>query len=68
MANDASVLISAGVSVRAVAANLGHADPGLTLRVYSHLLPDDEDRSRSAVDAFADQPRTSDVLARENRR
>lgn len=61
----ASALISAGVSVRAVAANLGHADPGITLRTYAHLMPDDADRSRDAVDALyrADQTRTSSGLA-----
>ena len=57
----ASTLISAGVSVRAVAANLGHKDPMVTLRTYAHLMPDDEDRTRSAVAEFlarADQTRT----------
>jgi hypothetical protein len=39
------------VSVRAVAAALGHTDPGMTLRVYSHLWPSDEDRTRDAIDA-----------------
>lgn len=28
-----------------------HADPGFTLRVYCHLMPDSEDRARQAVDA-----------------
>ena len=63
----ASALISAGVSVRAVAAALGHADPGMTLRVYSHLWPSDEDRTRDAIDAALaapeDQVRTNGVLA-----
>ena len=58
----ASALIAAGVSVRAVASALGHADPGMTLRVYSHLWPSDEDRTREAIDAAlaapADQART----------
>ena len=29
---------------------LGHADPGFTLRVYTHLMPAREDRTRRAVD------------------
>jgi integrase len=33
-----------------IAARLGHADASMTLRVYAHLWPDDEDRSRQAVD------------------
>ena len=29
---------------------LGHADPGFTLRVYTHLMPASEERTRRAVD------------------
>jgi hypothetical protein len=29
------------MSVRWVAAQLGHADPAFTLRVYTHVLPDE---------------------------
>lgn len=47
----ASVLLDAGESVRALADYLGHADPGFTLRVYTHLMPSSEDRARAAVDA-----------------
>ncbi len=46
----ASVLLEDGVSVRALADYLGHADPGFTLRVYTHLMPESEDRARRAVD------------------
>ena len=59
----ASVTLAGGVSVRALAEYLGHADPGFTLRVYAHLMPDDESRARSVVDAAlgsrADQVRTT---------
>lgn len=34
--------LAAGRSVRWVADQLGHADPGLTLRVYAHALPTEE--------------------------
>lgn len=47
----ASMLIRAGLSAKAVAKLLGHATPTITMNVYSHLWPDDEDRSREAVDA-----------------
>lgn len=47
----ASMLIRGGLSVKAVAKLLGHANPNITLRTYAHLWPDDEDRSRDAVDA-----------------
>ncbi|MFD9612118.1 integrase [Streptomyces sp. NPDC059083] len=29
---------------------LGHADPGFTLRTYTHLMPSSESRTRKAVD------------------
>jgi len=38
----ASLALSSGKSVRWVADQLGHADPGLTLRVYAHVIPNDE--------------------------
>ena len=45
----ASVLLEGGVSVRALAEYLGHADPGFTLRTYTHLMPNSEDRARHVV-------------------
>lgn len=50
----ASVQLDAGTSIRALAEYLGHADPGFTLRVYTHLMPASEDRARQAVDAAFD--------------
>jgi integrase len=59
----ASVQLDAGTSLRALAEYLGHADPGFTLRTYTHLMPASEDRARQAMDAvlgnLADYPRTS---------
>jgi integrase len=46
----ASVLLDAGESIKALSLYLGHADPGFTLRVYTHLLPSSEDRTRRAID------------------
>jgi integrase len=46
----ASVLLAAGESVVAVAERLGHDNAAMVLRVYAHLLPDSEDRTRRAVD------------------
>lgn len=47
----ASVLLEAGVSIKALSEYLGHADPGFTLRTYTHLMPSTEARAREAVDA-----------------
>jgi integrase len=46
----ASKLIAGGLSPKAVASLLGHKDATVTLRVYAHLWPDDEDRARQAID------------------
>ena len=47
----ASVLIRAGISVKEVSARLGHKDATTTLRTYAHLWPNDDDRTRQAVEA-----------------
>lgn len=47
----ASSLLAAGVDIRTVAEYLGHKDPGFTLRVYQHLMPDADDRVRKAMAA-----------------
>ncbi|KKD04315.1 tyrosine-type recombinase/integrase [Streptomyces sp. WM6386] len=46
----ASVLLDAGESIKAVSQYLGHADPALTLRVYAHLMPSSQERTRKAID------------------
>lgn len=48
----ASLLIAAGLSVRAVADRLGHDDPAETLQTYSHLWPTDQGRAVQACDAL----------------
>jgi integrase len=59
----ASVLLDAGESIKALSLYLGHADPGFTLRVYTHLLPSSENRTRRAIDhALGDLPETLDGL------
>jgi integrase len=47
----ASVLIRAGESVKVVQERLGHTSAQMTLDIYSHLWPEDEDRTREAVTA-----------------
>ena len=41
----ASVLLEDGVSIKALAEYLGHADPGFTLRTYTQLMPSSKDRA-----------------------
>jgi integrase len=40
----ASVLLSQGQSVRAVSQRLGHSNPALTLRIYAHCMPSDDEQ------------------------
>ena len=44
----AGILIDGGESVTVVARRLGHANPSETLRTYSHLWPDSDDRTRQS--------------------
>jgi integrase len=46
----ASLLINHGESVKVVQARLGHASASETLDTYAHLWPDNEERTRAAVD------------------
>lgn len=46
----ASLLIRHGESVKVVQARVGHASASETLDTYSHLWPDNEERTRAAVD------------------
>jgi integrase len=52
----ATTLLLAGVPVHVVAARLGHADPAVTLRVYSHVL---SQHDLGIGDVFAPAIRTS---------
>lgn len=47
----ASLLIRHGESVKVVQARLGHATAAETLDTYSHLWPDQDDTTRTAVDS-----------------
>jgi integrase len=60
----ASLLIRHGESVKVVQARLGHASASQTLDTYSHLWPDSDDRTRTAVDSVlsADYVRTEGVV------
>lgn len=57
----ASSLIRQACSVKVVQTHLGHATAAETLDTYSHLWPDDDDRSRAAVDAVLGTSRVHPV-------
>jgi integrase len=56
----ASVVLDAGESIKALSEYLGHHDPGLTLRTYTHLMPSSGTRTRAAVDAVRAASATDD--------
>jgi integrase len=47
----ASALIASGASVKEVQERLGHTSALMTLDIYGHLWPGDDERTRSAIDA-----------------
>jgi integrase len=46
----ASTWLEHGVSIRAVADYLGHSDPGFTLRIYTHLMPNSDAKARQSFE------------------
>lgn len=58
----ASTLLARAVSITELADYLGHADPGFTLRTYTHLVPSSHQRAREAVDAVFGRPALDDGL------
>ncbi|MFD0544478.1 integrase [Streptomyces mexicanus] len=54
----ASVPLDASENIKALTEHLGHSDPGLTLRVYAHLMPSTQERTRKAVTAVFDAARS----------
>jgi integrase len=54
-----------GVNIKELAEYLGHSDSGLTLRLYTHMLPSSHERARKAIDSrlgqvFSSGSRSSD--------
>lgn len=57
----ASTLLANGVSIKELATYLGHADPGFTLRVYTHLVPSSHKRARLAIDTVFGRANDADA-------
>jgi integrase len=55
----ASLLIAHGESVKVVQARLDHASTAETLDTYAHLWPENEERTRAAVDDVLGDRRSS---------
>ena len=48
----ASLLISLGVPITVVQTRLGHSDPSITLKIYSHMMPNDDLKAIKAINAL----------------
>jgi integrase len=55
----ASYLIAAGVNLKALSTYLGHANVTLTLNLYGHLLPGNEDEAAGLLDAYLERSNTA---------
>jgi len=51
----ASHLLKDGVPVNVVSQRLGHAEPAITLNVYSHVLPGMQEKAAAAVDEMMNE-------------
>lgn len=57
----ASTALHEGETIRAVSEYLGHADPGFTLRTYTHLMEGSSERTKRAIDtAFLGEDESDD--------
>ncbi|HUF98449.1 MAG TPA: tyrosine-type recombinase/integrase, partial [Ilumatobacter sp.] len=50
----ATAALAAGVPVKVLSARLGHADVGVTLKIYAHVMPGDDEAAADTVAAFID--------------
>ncbi len=51
----ASVLIAAGVNVKALSTYMGHSSITITLDLYGHLFPGNEEEAAELIDAYLER-------------
>ena len=47
-----SILLSQGVPIQTVSKYMGHSDSSVTLKVYSHFMPESQDITMSVLNNF----------------
>ena len=57
----ASPMIAAGVNAKALSTYMGHANIGITLDRYGHLIPGNEDEAAGLLDAYLEQAKAAAV-------
>ncbi|MFC9610411.1 tyrosine-type recombinase/integrase [Streptomyces sp. NPDC056938] len=55
----ASALLDSGENIKAVSEYLGHSNAALTLRIYAHLMPSSQARTRTAIATVYDRGQRS---------
>jgi integrase len=63
----ASVLIAAGVNVKALSTYMGHSSITITLDLYGHLFPGNEDEAAQLIDAYLQRSASASGRARRRR-
>jgi integrase len=56
---NATLLLQRGASLKLVSERLGHEDVQITLKIYAHVLPDDQDQAARLIDGLFSPPRTN---------
>jgi integrase len=59
----ASLMIAAGVNAKALSTYMGHANIGITLDTYGHLMPGNEEEAAGLLDAYLERADTQARLA-----
>lgn len=59
----ASLMIAAGVNAKALSTYMGHANISITLDLYGHLMPGNEDEAAGLLDAYLERANTQARLA-----
>jgi integrase len=63
----ASILIAAGVNVKALSTYMGHAGITITLDRYGHLFPGNEEEAAGLIDAYLERVKSEAPLASRDR-
>ena len=59
----ATAALASGVPVKVVSQRLGHADIGVTLRIYAHVMPGDDAAAASMAEDLLGGERTDVLVA-----
>ena len=50
-----SILLSQNVPIQTVSKYMGHSDSTITLQVYSHFIPDTQEKAVSAINSIIEE-------------